>query len=949
MCLAVAAPLAARRRHTSLAPGLLAALFGAALGNPATASPLLVGAVYSTAQPSAQSILRFTNTGSTAGVATVTLRDSADGRSLGQWTSPSIAAGAERQFAISAVESGAGTFIKPNFYSISVDATLSGYFQHVLYRPADGTLTNLSTCGGGVTTDPEKLGGVHSSLLSADFPSSIIINNTGPLPQSPALGVYDARDGTKLGAATVAAIAPGGRAVLTVNQIEAAAGITPTAGLLHYVVRMEGAFTGFLQHLVNNTQARIVTDMTPACRLDGAPIAAAQSPMRGGAVFSTAQTDSQSFLRFHNTGANAGPVTVTLNDETSGETLGQWTSPSIPPGAEQQFPVGAVELAAAPILGKPPAYAMSVQSDITGYFQHALWRPTDGALSNLTACAAGVTASRTKISGIHSSLLDSGYPSTIVVNNTGAVAAGVTLGVYDARDGSKRGIYKTAAIPPGGQARLSVATIEAAVGAPADGMYHYVIKAEGVFTGFLQHLVTNTKAGIITDMTATCLLGVEPKPSSLRFVASSQGAQFGAACQPDQTSIDGYLLICSSAGRFRYALPEDVPAAPLGGHVVRPAWYPPLNEVFRADHPPACPASGRITLTHMIVPLDQLSASTPQGAMIFDHVTPIDHGYVGIKSLDKPLSARTEADYVPVFMPADGEVIEISSLGSPTSTRLVIAHGCSTYSVIMVLNRLSGVLASYQAELTEKGRVTTKIAVQAGQKIGEQRDNPLDFAINDGATWLPGYVAPFAYAMGEAWKPYTADPFPYFTPALASALEAVMRRTAAPRWGQIDQDLPGSAAGNWYLDGTVGYSGRSVEMFRNATQRIQGGPVAGKATPSWSHLAIARYWFLPTQWVFSVGWWRDPNGDPVQRIMEIAAGSPAPSDLTPDTGPVVYRLRFVPNYTGESTTNFAIGSVQGIVALQVNADETLTIEPFPGTQDPASFTGFTSAKRTYRR
>ncbi len=916
-------------------------------GRPAhSATPLLVGAVFSTAQSTSQSFLRFYNTGAAAGTVIVTLRDYASGQVLGQWTSPAIAAGAERQFPIGMIESEVGDFVKPSTYSISVQTAMSGYFQHVLYRPADGTLTNLSTCASGIIADPTKLSGVHSSIFSNAFPSSIAVNNTGTVALTPTLGLYDARDGTKLGVATLASVAAGGQAVFTVDAIEAAAGTTPPAGTLHYVVKAEGTLTGFLQHLVNNLQVGVVTDMTAACALDGNAPAAVQSPMRAGAVFSTAQAASQSFLRFYNAGTSAGAVTVTLNNEANGQTLRQWTSPSIPPGSEQQFSIGTIESGPGPTFAKPNYYAIKVQSGITGYFQHVLWRSADGTLTNLSTCGAGATASRTKLSGVHSSLFANSYPSTVVVSNTGASAAAVTLGVYDARDGSKRGTYTTNSIPANGQALLSMATIEAAVGAPTEDMYHYVIKAEGIFTGFLQHLVTNTKAGVVTDMTTACALGVEPPASTLSYAANAASARFGSTCQPGQTATDAFLLVCSSARRYRYALPEDMPAAPLGGYTARPAWYPPLSDIFRTSNPPACPASGRITLTHMIVPIDQLGPSTPQGAMIFDHVTPIDHGYIAIKSLNKPIAERTEADYVPVYAPANGEIIEISSLGSPTSTRIVIAHGCNTYTVIMVLNRLSGVLASYQSELTANGRVNRTIAVLAGQKIGEQRDNPLDFAVNDAAVWLRGYVAPASYT-AEAWKPYTADPFPYFSPDLATTLEAVMRRTSPPRWGQIDQDIAGTAAGNWFLDGTVGYSGRTVEQLRTATQAIPGGPVAGKNNPSWSHLAIARYWFLPTQWVFSTGWWRDQNGDPGQWTLEIADGKPEPSDLTPDTGPVVYRLRVVPNYT-DASTDFSLFTI-GIVAIQVNADETLTIEPVPGVQDPAAFTGFTAAKRIYRR
>ena len=93
-----------------------------------------------------------------------------------------------------------------------------------------------------------------------------------------------------------------------------------------------------------------------------------------------------------------------------------------------------------------------------------------------------------------------------MINNLGA-AQSVTLGVYDARDGTRLGGYTTASIPPNGQFMISAAELEVAMGkAPTAGMYHYVVKVEGSFTGFLQHLVNNLQAAVITDMTTACAL-----------------------------------------------------------------------------------------------------------------------------------------------------------------------------------------------------------------------------------------------------------------------------------------------------------------------------------------------------------------------------------------------------------------------------------------------------------
>jgi hypothetical protein len=459
---------------------------------------------------------------------------------------------------------------------------------------------------------------------------------------------------------------------------------------------------------------------------------------------------------------------------------------------------------------------------------------------------------------------------------------------------------------------------------------------------------------VVCSWTPAATAGARQTPGPTSGPASG----FGASCVSGQYAIGGYLLVCSKTNTFRYALPDDIPPAPPEGYVVRPAWYPKLSEVYGSLTGPKCPLAGRVTFTSPIVRLEDLTITEPQGLMVGDHVTPIDHGYIGVKPLATPLDARTDADYVPIYAPADGQVIEISLLGSPTSIRVVMAHGCETYSTYMVLNRLSGALGSLQQELLAKGRLAPGIQLLAGQEFGEQRDNPLDFSVQDGATWLSGFVAPFSYAEGEAWKPYTVDPWPYFAPDLDAAYQASLQRIMSPRWGRIDQDLAGTASGNWFLAGTVGYSGRSLETFRSATTSLAGGNVEGKNAYAWSHLAIARHTVQPAAWIFSIGWWKDERGDSGQWLIEVRPGQPDPSALTPDWGMVVYRLQRIgttvsqpPESRAPMPINYDVvpWATEGLVALQVNSDGTLTVEPRPGAQDPDGFRAFSSAQRTYRR
>jgi len=440
------------------------------------------------------------------------------------------------------------------------------------------------------------------------------------------------------------------------------------------------------------------------------------------------------------------------------------------------------------------------------------------------------------------------------------------------------------------------------------------------------------------------------------------GKRLGMSCSKDGVFglVDGALAICANA-KVRYALQTDIPAAPSGGYKVRPSWYPTLAQQFGEAEPTCAPSS--IKFTSPVIPLDQIAPIIPYGAMIGGHVTPIDHAYLGVKSLYKAPASRTESDYISVTSPADGTITELSSLGSPTSHRVVIRHGCNLVSVFMVLNRPSGVLAPYAAELASKGSVSVNVAVKAGQEFGQQRDNALDFNVFDGTSWLSGFANPFSYTSQDQTKPYTANPLPFFTPAIQAAYEAQLQRTTGNRIGKIDYDVIGAASGNWFLDGTIGYSGNLITTYKNATSLVIGGSVAGKNDYSWSHLAIAPEPVDTTKWIFSTGWWTNPDGDATQVMMNIGGGQVTPDKLTAASGLVAYQLVTFdindppgsptggPGYGIPHAVGYTVGAgmVRGVVGLQVNADGSLSVEINTAMTSASQFTSFTAAKRTYHR
>ena len=432
--------------------------------------------------------------------------------------------------------------------------------------------------------------------------------------------------------------------------------------------------------------------------------------------------------------------------------------------------------------------------------------------------------------------------------------------------------------------------------------------------------------------------------------------RLGAKCTKEgEIGWNGNVVAACKGGIVKYALPKDLPANPSGTYTSRPAWYPTLTQIMMPPMTaePTC-SSSTIKFTKPVIPLDKLAPTIPYGMMVSDHVTPIDHAYLGLTSLAIPQASRTSNDYIAVTAPADGVITELGSLGSSTSHRVVINHGCNVFSVYMVLNKPSGVLAEAFSKLGNNGYVSLNIPIKAGEEFGRQRDNMLDFNVFDGSQWLSGFANVYSYLSGDTWKPYTADFLPFFNEEIRTAMEKQLQRTSSPRIGKIDQDVIGSAAGNWFLAGTNGYGGNLLSDYENATSQVMGGAVSGKNFYAWSHLAIAHHEVDTEKWIFSTGWYKDQNGDAAQFLIDLAPGQVTPDKLIASSGAVIYSLTTYSFLYPVGTPARADGSMEPYpigytlapgnnkvsVIVQVNSDNTLSIE---------FGSAFTSAKRTYNR
>lgn len=229
-------------------------------------------------------------------------------------------------------------------------------------------------------------------------------------------------------------------------------------------------------------------------------------------AFPSGNLAADSYVRFYNASPQPGVVTVNFAEGETGAVLAAWTSPTLPPFSSKQFSVADIEIAARPRLtsNSRGRYTLDMTSTMPGYFQHVLWNRGGASLTNVSSCGNGSANDVLHLNNVHSSLI-AAYPSVIMAHNIGAGPSDVVIGVYISETGARIGGVRIPAVPPNASASFHIHDVEAALGftpAHPQGPYHYNLVQEGDFPGYLQHLVYNNVADIITNMTGKCVLAV---------------------------------------------------------------------------------------------------------------------------------------------------------------------------------------------------------------------------------------------------------------------------------------------------------------------------------------------------------------------------------------------------------------------------------------------------------
>jgi len=364
-----------------------------------------------------------------------------------------------------------------------------------------------------------------------------------------------------------------------------------------------------------------------------------------------------------------------------------------------------------------------------------------------------------------------------------------------------------------------------------------------------------------------------------------------------------------------------------------PVIFPPTEaETERKDYQPekeGCEGT-KTKFDFAPVNLAETKVFLPLGLMTGSHVTPIDHHY--FQNFDN------EGYDIEIYSPGKGIITHIGHMPGAVNGedyRVVIQHTCTIQSIYIHLGTFVDKFMKYASD--NNGFVSVKIPVEAGELLGYYERN-VDYNLVDEEITLEGFVTPELY-IGEPWKLHVPNTYDYFNEPVRSELIAKSLRTAEPISGKIDYDIDGKLVGNWFLEGTGGYAGKSTSR-----------------EGYWlNHLAIAYDTYDPDRIVFSVAGYEGQDS----RQFGIKGNSPDPADISVENGLVKFELvdyDYIKvdgtiwdrkSLAGDlKTTSNEV--VRGVVLVQMVSDRKIKFEVFPG-KTASQVEGFTENVGMYER
>lgn len=221
-----------------------------------------------------------------------------------------------------------------------------------------------------------------------------------------------------------------------------------------------------------------------------------------------------SYVRVTNASSSDGVVQAVFRMNGSSQVLGTWVG-DVPANASVQFDIDDMENGAGILpISASSTYSLALTAEFDGYVQHVIWNAVGDSLTNLTSCVSDVSSTGQHLGYVHTSEI-SGYPSTISVQNTGTASDTASFDVFDAATGLLIASNYAQVVPAGSTWTFTVDEFANDVNfEPDSGQFHISFVLDDGFTGFAQHLVVNEGAGVLTNMTAQCVLPVSETVSA---------------------------------------------------------------------------------------------------------------------------------------------------------------------------------------------------------------------------------------------------------------------------------------------------------------------------------------------------------------------------------------------------------------------------------------------------
>ena len=197
--------------------------------------------------------------------------------------------------------------------------------------------------------------------------------------------------------------------------------------------------------------------------------------------------------------------------------------------------------------------------------------------------------------------------------------------------------------------------------------------------------------------------------------------------------------------------------------------------------------------------VDDIELILPLGLLSRKHVTPVNHSYVQFKN--------TSVAANDIIAPADAHIVRVE--GMPGDYGMVLELSCDLYVQYGHLDKLVGPIAELDGTQIGygKGEPVMRVPVKAGEVIAKAGEIRTDWQMSDQRVRLTG-LQPRNYVRHDFWKTHSVSAIDYAPQSLKAALMSKLMRTAEPRVGKIDYDVPGSASGVWFEKDTNFYLGK---------------------------------------------------------------------------------------------------------------------------------------------